>query len=142
MRVLTIDVASDAQWQNRTAGFFSDPNPECTYISFIQPTKVLGLMSVKRFQIVQLLIRQGALTAGAIAARLGRNRLMVEHDLQILLESEVIELDRAYQYYFSFAALRVVLQFPLPGGEDEPGSRGSGRSRRSPRRRKPSRQSR
>jgi hypothetical protein len=68
MRVLTIDVASDAQWQNRTAGFFSDPNPERTYISFIRPTKVLGLMSVKRFQIVQLLIRQGALTAGAIAA--------------------------------------------------------------------------
>jgi predicted transcriptional regulator len=131
MRVLTIDVASDTQWQNRTAGFFSDNNPERTYISFSKPVNIIRLMSVKRFQIVQLLMGQGTRSVEAIAAKLGRNRLMVERDLEILLESEVIERDRAHRYYFEFAAIRIVLQFPLPGDEDESCSRGITGSRQS-----------
>jgi predicted transcriptional regulator len=137
MRILTIDAASDAQWESRTAGFFTDLDPLKTYISFVQANKVLKLMSVKRFRIVQLLIRQGALSAAAIAVALGRNRLMVEDDLHILLENEVIDRDRAHRYYFAFDAVRVVVQFPLPGDDERSRTWRSGRSRRRQCRHKP-----
>lgn len=68
VRVLTIDVASSAQWTNRTAGFFRDPGEHRTYISFIDPARALRFMNDKRFQIIQLLIKEGPLTASVIAA--------------------------------------------------------------------------
>jgi predicted transcriptional regulator len=142
MRVLVIDVASDSQWDNRTADFFTDPDRERTYISFIQPTRVLRLLNETRFKIVQLLMRHGPLGAGDIAARLGRNRLMTERDLETLLESEVIERDRACQYYFEFAAIRVVLQWPLPGGPDANDGQRPARNCPAPRRGKASRRTR
>jgi predicted transcriptional regulator len=139
MRVLTIDVCSDAQWESRTAPFFTDTDPHRTYISYSRANRVLRLMSMSRFQIVQFLIRRGAHCAATIAAGLGRNRLMVERDLQILLESEVIDRDREHRYYFAFDAIRVVLQFPLPGDDDPSCNRRTRRSRRTQYRTKSSR---
>jgi predicted transcriptional regulator len=129
VRVLTIDVASSAQWTNRTAGFFRDPGEHRTYISFIDPARALRFMNDKRFQIIQLLIKEGPLTASVIAARLRRNRLMVERDLETLFEGEVIERDREQRYVYEFSGISMLLTFPPPDDSDAPRGRRSVRHR-------------
>ncbi len=129
MRVLTIDVASSAQWMNRTAAFFRDPGEHRTYISFIDPVRVLRFMNARRFQIVQLLVKEGPLTAEGIAVRLRRNRMMLDRDLEALFEGEVIERDRKQRYFYEFDGIRVLLQWPLVDDSDAPRSRGVTRSR-------------
>jgi hypothetical protein len=113
VRVLTIDVASSAQWMNRTAAFFRDPGEHRTYISFIDPVRVLRFMNARRFQIVQL----------------RRNRMMLDRDLEALFEGEVIERDREQRYFYEFDGIRVLLQWPLADDSDVPRSRGVTRSR-------------
>jgi DNA-binding transcriptional ArsR family regulator len=142
VRVLTIDVASSAQWMNKTAGFFRDPGESRTYISFIDPATALRFMNDRRFQIVQLLVKEGPLTAAAIAVRLRRSRMMLERDLEALFEGEVIERDREQRYFYEFDGIRILLQWPLPDDSDAPRGRGSVRHRPGSCRRKPFRRSR
>jgi DNA-binding transcriptional ArsR family regulator len=129
VRVLTIDVASSAQWMNETAGFFRDPGESRTYISFIDPARVLRFMNDRRFQIVQLLVKEGPITAGAIAVRLRRSRMMLDRDLEALFEGEVIERDREQRYFYGFDGIRILLQWPLADDSDTPGGRRSVRRR-------------
>jgi hypothetical protein len=142
VRVLTIDVASSAQWMNKTAGFFRDPGESRTYISFVNPARALGFMNDRRFQIVQLLVKDGPLAAAAIALRLRRSGIMLERDLEALFEGEVIERDREQRYFYEFDGIRILLQWPLPDDSDAPRGRGSVRHRPGSCRRKPFRRSR
>jgi hypothetical protein len=48
----------------------------------------------------------------AVAMRLKRGRMMAGHDLEALLESEIIDLDRDARYLFEFDGIRIRLQFP------------------------------
>jgi predicted transcriptional regulator len=142
VRVLTIDVASSEQWMTKTAPFFRDPGESRTYISFIDPARVLRFMNDRRFQIVQLLVKDGPLTAGAIALRLRRNRMMLDRDLEALFEGEVIERDREQRYFYEFDGIRILLQWPLPDDSDTPpGGRRRVRYRPASCRRKPVRRS-
>lgn len=142
LRVLTIDVSSSDQWLNKTAPFFRDPGENRTYISFVNPARVLRFMNEKRFRIVQLLVKDGPLTAGDVAARLRRNRMMLDRDLEALFEGEVIERDREHRYFYEFDGLRILLQYPLPDDSDEPRGRSPARYRPASCRRKPFRRSR
>jgi len=86
-------------------------------------------MNARRFQIVQLLVKEGPLTAERIAVRLRRNRMMLDRDLEALFEGEVIERDREQRYFYEFDGIRVLLQWPLADDSDVPRSRGVTRSR-------------
>jgi hypothetical protein len=99
-------------------------------------------MNDRRFQIVQLLVKDGPLTAAAIAVRLRRSRMMLERDLEALFEGEVIERDREQRYFYEFDGIRILLQWPLPDDSDAPRGRGSVRHRPGSCRRKPFRRSR
>jgi predicted transcriptional regulator len=123
MSFLTLaSVPLDAMNQPITA--FCDDRPcDLNLIFFEDAEHLLAILAPARLEIIRLLREEGPAPADAIAACLDRDTLMVSRDLGVLLDAQVIDLERDARYVFGFEGIRVMLQFPPSGlrGSDHDG---------------------
>ncbi|KAE8759307.1 hypothetical protein FSO04_14340 [Paraburkholderia madseniana] len=113
VRLLILETTSFDAMQERMDAILDGQHPDSTCIFFDELEGLLRTITAKRMEIIRLLLHdEGPMTAEAIAMRLKRGRTMAGHDLEALLESEIIDLDRDARYLFEFDGIRIRLQFP------------------------------
>jgi DNA-binding transcriptional ArsR family regulator len=90
-------------------------HPDPAFIFFEAPEGLLRTTTAKRMEMIRLLLHdEGPMTVEAVAMRLKRGRMMAGHDLEALLESEIIDLDRDARYLIECDGIRIRLQCPHP----------------------------
>ena len=112
MRLLILETTSFDAVKERMDAILNGQHPDSTWILFDEPEGLLWTVTAQRMEIIRLLHEEGPMTAEAIATRLQRGRMVVGHDLEALLDSEIIDLDRDARYLFGFDGIMIRLQFP------------------------------
>jgi predicted transcriptional regulator len=113
MRLLIRETTALGAMQERMDAIVDGQHPDPAFIFFEAPEGLLRTTTAKRMEMIRLLLHdEGPMTVEAVAMRLKRGRMMAGHDLEALLESEIIDLDRDARYLFEFDGIRIRLQFP------------------------------
>jgi hypothetical protein len=106
------NVPLDGAQEAAAAG--SNARPHGSRLVFVDDIRrLLEALTVERMEIVAMLLEEGPMRAESIASLLARERTMVMHDLETLLDLEIIDLDHDASYLFGFNGMRVVLQYPI-----------------------------
>jgi hypothetical protein len=79
-------------------------------IVFSDPWRLIKTATVERMEIIMLLREMGPMTAESISSSLARDRVGVLRDLEVLLNLEILDVDRDASYLFGFDGLCVILQ--------------------------------
>ena len=114
MRLLILETTSFDAVKERMDAILNGQHPDSTWILFDEPEGLLWTVTAQRMEIIRLLHEEGPMTAEAIATRLQRGRMVVGHDLEALLDSEIIDLDRDARYLIECDGIRIRLQCPHP----------------------------
>ena len=112
MRLLILETIPFDAVKERMDAILNGQHPDSTWILFDEPDGLLWTVTAQRMEIIRLLHEEGPMTAEAIAMRLQRGRMVVGHDLEALLDSEIIDLDRDARYLFGFDGIMIRLRFP------------------------------
>lgn len=113
MRLLIHEITSFDAMQERMDAILDVQHPDSTFIFFEESDGLMRNTIEKRTEMIRLqLCDEEPMTAEAIAIRLKHGRMMVGRDLEALLKSEIIDLDRDASYLFEFDGIRIRLQFP------------------------------
>jgi DNA-binding transcriptional ArsR family regulator len=114
MRLLIRETTALGAMQERMDAILDGQHPDSTFIFFEEPEGLLRTTAAKRMEIIRELHDEGPMTVEAVAMRLKRGRMMAGHDLEALLESEIIDLDRDARYLIECDGIRIRLQCPHP----------------------------
>jgi DNA-binding transcriptional ArsR family regulator len=114
MRLLIRETTAFGAMQERMDAILDGQHPDSTFIFFEEPEGLLRTTAAKRMEIIRELHDEGPMTVEAVAMRLKRGRMMAGHDLEALLESEIIDLDRDARYLIECDGIRIRLQCPHP----------------------------
>lgn len=90
MRTITIGVWSLDEVRQRVAGATMDA-PQHRHVGFASAGLMWGKLSQKRWDILQLMVGQDAMSIRELARRLGRDVKAVHGDVQVLIEANLVE---------------------------------------------------
>jgi predicted transcriptional regulator len=91
MNTVTIEVASRQQSDARFARAMERGEPVGAYISFPTVESLWSTLTAKRWELVQALCAAGPVSVREAARRVGRDVKRVHEDIQVLLETGILE---------------------------------------------------
>jgi predicted transcriptional regulator len=103
---VTLSVASRADVTQRALSAF-DGQRQGAHISFASVDLLWRTLTRKRWELLQAMTGQGAMTIREAARRVGRDVKAVHGDVHALLEAGILDRDEAGRVVFPFEAVHV-----------------------------------
>jgi predicted transcriptional regulator len=106
MKTVTLSIATPNDIQHRALAAF-DGHAMGAHISFASAPLLWKVLTAKRWDLLQAMTGQGALSIREVARRVGRDVKAVHGDIHALLEAGVLDRTDAGQVIFSYDAIHV-----------------------------------
>jgi predicted transcriptional regulator len=107
MNTVTIEVASRAHTDARFVQAARNGKPSGAFITFPTVEALWSTLTAKRWELVQSLCGSGPVSVREAARRVGRDVKRVHEDVQVLLETGVLERMEDGSIVFPFDAVHV-----------------------------------
>lgn len=106
MNTVTLSVSSREDVAQRALAAF-EGGPQGAHISFASVELLWQTLTRKRWELLQMMTGQGAMTIREAARRVGRDVKAVHRDVHALLDAGVIERDADGRIVFPYDAVHV-----------------------------------
>lgn len=106
MRTVTLGISSREKINKRLRGAL-EGKPQETFISFESPELLFKVLSGKRWELLKIMTGAGPMSIREAARRLGRDVKGVHGNVQVLLNTRILQKTDKGQIEFPFDAVHV-----------------------------------